>query len=57
VTPFTYQAELALGVVLHRSVTFLRQQGPEGLDDACAGWLADAQNDIGRRIEFGKIEP
>jgi len=57
VTPYTYQAELALAVVVHRAVEYLGTHGSDGLNDACAVWLAEAQNDIHRRIEFGNTEP
>jgi ABC-type glycerol-3-phosphate transport system substrate-binding protein len=57
VTPFTYQAELALAVVLHRAMEYLGAHGPDGLSDACAAWLAEAQDDIRRRIDFGNTEP
>jgi hypothetical protein len=30
---------------------------PDGLKDACAAWLAEAQADIRQRIEFGNIQP
>ena len=58
VTPYTYQAELALGVVLHRAMEYLAAHGqPDKLKDACAAWLAEAQADIHQRIEFGNIQP
>lgn len=58
VTPYSYQAELALAVVLRRAVEYVGARGDAvGLNDACAGWLAEAQDDIQRRIEFGKFEP
>lgn len=58
VTPYTYQAELALGVVIHRAMEFVSaHDGSDGLKAACAAWLGEAQSDIGRRIEFGKMMP
>ncbi len=57
VTPYTYQAELALAVVIHRAMEYLSAHGPDGLNDACASWLAEAQNDIRHRIDFGNTEP
>jgi hypothetical protein len=57
-TPYTYQAELALGVVLHRAMEYLAAGGNvDGLRGPCAVWLAEAQDDIRRRIDFGNIEP
>ena len=56
-TPYTYQAELALAVVLHRAMEYLGAHGPDGLNDACAAWLTEAQDDIRRRINFGNTEP
>jgi ABC-type glycerol-3-phosphate transport system substrate-binding protein len=58
VTPYTYQAELALAVVLHRAIDYLGAHGrADGLNEACAVWLAEAQADIRRRIDFGDIQP
>jgi hypothetical protein len=58
VTPFTYQAELALAEVLHRGVEYIAAHGNgDGLRQACAGWLAQAQAEVRQRIEFGKFAP
>jgi len=58
VTPYTLQAELALAVVLHRAVEYLAAHGSaDGLNNICAVWLAEAQDDIHRRIDFGNIQP
>jgi ABC-type glycerol-3-phosphate transport system substrate-binding protein len=58
VTPYTYQAELALAVVLHRAKEYLgAHDSGDGLKEKCAGWLAEAQEDIRRRIDFGNTEP
>ncbi|HEX4054961.1 MAG TPA: extracellular solute-binding protein [Tepidisphaeraceae bacterium] len=58
VTPYTYQAELALVAVLHRAEEYIADHGTaEGLTQPCAAWLAEAQDDMQRRIDFGKFEP
>jgi ABC-type glycerol-3-phosphate transport system substrate-binding protein len=58
VTPYTFQAELVLVAVLHRAEEYVAEHGgTDGLGAACAGWLAEAQDDMQRRIDFGKFEP
>ena len=57
-TPYTYEAELALAVVLQRSVEYLTDYGyGPRLKSACAVWLREAQADIQRRIDFGNEQP
>ena len=57
-TPFTYQAELALAEVERREIQYLNtHRYGEGLGTACFEWLTEAQRDIQRRIDFGKFEP
>jgi ABC-type glycerol-3-phosphate transport system substrate-binding protein len=55
-TPYTYQAELALMAVLHREIDLLSHAPPDD-GTACMKWLGEAQNDIQQRIDFGKFEP
>jgi hypothetical protein len=65
VTPYSYQAELALAAVMHRAEQYVAADrraessasAMDGLDRACAGWLAEAQEDVQRRIDFGNFEP
>jgi arabinosaccharide transport system substrate-binding protein len=58
VTPYTFQAELALAAVLHRAEEYVAEHGgTAGLSQPCAAWLAEAQDDIQRRIDFGNFEP
>jgi arabinosaccharide transport system substrate-binding protein len=55
VTPYTYEAELALTAVVERAEDYVAEhQGTDGLEPLCAQWLAEAQDDLQRRIEFGK---
>jgi arabinosaccharide transport system substrate-binding protein len=57
-TPYTYQAELALAAVLQRAVDYVTDHGDgPGLESACTTWLREAQDDIARRIEFGNYQP
>jgi arabinosaccharide transport system substrate-binding protein len=57
-TPYTYQAELALAAVEHRAIELAsKNAGDDQMRQACAAWLAQAQNDIQHRIDFGKFEP
>lgn len=56
VTPFTFEAELALGEVVHRAAEYESLHGDAGLKDACAAWLAEAQQAIQRRIDFGNLQ-
>ena len=58
VTPYTYQAELALGVVLHRAIEYLTAHGTDRwLKGGLRRLAEEAQDDIRRRIEFGNIQP
>jgi arabinosaccharide transport system substrate-binding protein len=57
VTANTIQAEIALSLVLHRAEAYVDSHGSDGLKDACAGWLAEAQKETQRRIDFGKMVP
>jgi ABC-type glycerol-3-phosphate transport system substrate-binding protein len=61
VTPYTYQAELALAAVMYRAERYVAaeaaDQSVNGLKQACARWLAEAQADVQRRIDFGNFEP
>jgi ABC-type glycerol-3-phosphate transport system substrate-binding protein len=56
VTPFTTLGTQALSTVLHRAISHVESQGPEGLEAACQRWLDQAAADLERRIEFGKFE-
>jgi multiple sugar transport system substrate-binding protein len=57
-TPYTYQAELALAAVEHRAIELsAKNVSDDVLRASCAGWLSEAQTDIQRRIDFGKFEP
>ena len=56
-TPYAYQAELALAAVEHWAIEYVGENHPAGgLSDACRAWLVEAQSDIQRRIDFGKFE-
>jgi arabinosaccharide transport system substrate-binding protein len=57
VTPYTYQAELALAVVLRRAVDYLATRGADGLQESCRAWLSEAQDDIQCRMDFGNTQP
>jgi hypothetical protein len=58
VTPYTYEAELALAAAMHRAEQYVAaDRRIDGLNQACAGWLAEAQEDVQRRIDFGNFEP
>jgi arabinosaccharide transport system substrate-binding protein len=58
VTPYTFQAELVLAAVVHRAEEYVASHGgTEGLRPVCAGWLAEAQDEMQGRIDFGKFEP
>jgi ABC-type glycerol-3-phosphate transport system substrate-binding protein len=57
-TPYTYQAELALAAVEHRAIGLAATDvSDDELRSACTAWLSEAQRDIQRRIDFGKLEP
>jgi ABC-type glycerol-3-phosphate transport system substrate-binding protein len=57
-TPYMYQAELALAAVEHRAIELAAKNvSDDVLRGACADWLSEAQTDIQRRIDFGKFEP
>jgi ABC-type glycerol-3-phosphate transport system substrate-binding protein len=56
VTPYTFEAELALAEVMHRAVEYERSHADDsGLKDACTAWLTEAQRDVQRRIDFGAL--
>jgi arabinosaccharide transport system substrate-binding protein len=57
VTPYTSQAEVALSVVLYRAAQYVLARGTGGLTQQCQTWLAEAQENLQRRIDFGKFEP
>jgi multiple sugar transport system substrate-binding protein/arabinosaccharide transport system substrate-binding protein len=58
VTPYTFQAELVLAAVVERGEEYVASHGgTEGLRRACDGWLAEAQDEMHGRIDFGKFEP
>jgi arabinosaccharide transport system substrate-binding protein len=58
VTPYTFQAELVLLAVLHRAEEYVGNHGgTDGLSQPLSAWLAEAQDDMQRRIDFGNIEP
>jgi arabinosaccharide transport system substrate-binding protein len=57
VTPYTFQAELALAIVVRRAMDFQSAHGAAGLREACAGWLEEAQEQIRQRMEFGSLDP
>jgi molybdopterin synthase catalytic subunit len=58
VTPYTYEAELALAAAMHRAEQYVAaDRRIDELKQACAAWLAEAQQDVQRRIEFGNFEP
>ncbi len=56
VTGNTIQAEIALALVLRRAEAYVDSHGTDGLENACADWLAEAQRETQRRIDFGKME-
>lgn len=57
VTPVTTLADAQLSEVLSRAVAHLRLHGTVGLEEACRGWLRDAEQDLRRRIEHLELEP
>jgi ABC-type glycerol-3-phosphate transport system substrate-binding protein len=53
-TPYTYQAELALAEVLQRCADYVEGGGAiAALRPLCANWLREAQDELQRRIDFG----
>lgn len=56
VTPFSAMATSYLSAVLSRAVDQVNERGSEGLAEACWRWLGEAQRQLEKRIEFGKVE-
>jgi arabinosaccharide transport system substrate-binding protein len=56
VTPASGVAESALSMVLIRAIAHAREHGEAGLEDACRRWLADAADDLRRRVAHGSFD-
>lgn len=56
VTPYTAQAEFALALVLYQARNYVEKHGTTGLTEQCERWLSQAQQELQRRIDFGKFE-
>jgi arabinosaccharide transport system substrate-binding protein len=56
-TPFSITAQSALSLVLNRAVGYVNVHGTNGLTDACAGWLADAGDELREWMAQGNFDP
>lgn len=55
VSPLTVAAQIAVGIVLGRAVDHVRVHGTEGLEAACAAWLAEADRALRARLAHGRF--
>ena len=55
VSPLTVGAQIAVGIVLGRAVDHVRAHGSEGLEAACATWLAEADRGLRARLAHGRF--
>jgi len=56
VTPFTALATQALTVVLNRAVTAVQSGDDANLNRHLGGWLAEADAEVRKRIDFGRFD-
>jgi arabinosaccharide transport system substrate-binding protein len=56
VSPATKAAGAALTEVMFRAIDYVNDRGTVGLEEACAGWLKTAAEELDRRIRWGKFE-
>ncbi|CAN5384606.1 hypothetical protein BH10PLA1_BH10PLA1_11150 [soil metagenome] len=56
VTPFTALATEALNVVLSRTVMAVQSDDEVNLNRRIAGWLAEADAEVKKRIDFGRFD-
>jgi arabinooligosaccharide transport system substrate-binding protein len=56
-TPFSITAQSALTMVLNKAVAYAAEHGQDGLPDACAGWLAEAQKELAQWVRYGDFDP
>jgi len=56
VTPATSIAATQLSVILNRAVDHVEAQGAAGLEQNVRRWLAEASDDLRRRVAHGKFE-
>jgi ABC-type glycerol-3-phosphate transport system substrate-binding protein len=55
-SPLTIGAQTAISLTLARATDYIRERGTEGLEAKCAEWLANAEQDLLRRLahaEYG----
>lgn len=57
VTPVTSVAEMQMTTILNRAVAHVQSRGSEGLEEACRLWLAQAEQDVQRRINHLELQP
>ena len=55
VSPLTVGGQIAVGVVLGRAVDYVRDRGTEGLESACAKWLAELDDELRARQAHGRL--
>jgi arabinosaccharide transport system substrate-binding protein len=56
VNPMTNIAQITLSIVLANAAEYVRNQGTNGLENACRQWLKRAAADVRRRIEHASFE-
>ncbi|HEY7088716.1 MAG TPA: ABC transporter substrate-binding protein [Tepidisphaeraceae bacterium] len=56
VTPVTPIAQSTLSVVVNYAVRYVKQNGTNGLEEACQKWLNEAAEDLKARIEHDRFE-
>ncbi len=55
-TPFSITAQSALTLVLNKAVGYASEHGSEGLQNACTGWLGQAQVELKQWIAYGEMD-
>jgi len=53
-TPLSINAQSALTLVLNKAVSYANERGTDGLQDACAGWLKDADAELREWLRQGE---
>jgi arabinosaccharide transport system substrate-binding protein len=55
-TPFSLLAQGAMTLVLNKAVAYADERGPDGLENACGGWLSEASGEVGQWVQYGEME-
>jgi hypothetical protein len=57
ISPLGLTAQGALTLVMNRAVSYAADQGSDGLQPACAQWLAAAADELHQWVSYGDMAP